>query len=182
MRTGLTTENGWSASPSDQARHRATLYIEDLTDLLHETVAPHFFLNRYAEQITRSASSFDQIEQALAHPLRLTDDMLLDALWPHIDRTNPDVVGLTVPFPGNLFGALRIAQALKWRRPDIRIVLGGGYVNTELRRVQDPRLFSYVDYVTLDDGERPLLCLLEHLAGGRAKDCCAGHFFAPKAK
>ena len=157
-----------STPPSDMARHRATLYIEDLTDLLHETVAPHLFLNRYAEQIAQAASSFDHIDRALAQPLSLTDDLLLDALWPHIDRTIPDVVGLTVPFPGNLFGALRIAQALKTQRPGIRIVLGGGYVNTELRRLEDPRLFKLVDYVTLDDGERPLLCLLDHLAGGRS--------------
>ncbi len=161
-------ENSRSTSPSDKARHRATLYIEDLTDLLHETVAPHLFLNRYAEQIAQATSSFDHIEQALAQPLSFTYDLLLDALWPHIDRTTPDVVGLTIPFPGNLFGALRIAQALKAQRPDIRVVLGGGYVNTELRRLEDPRLFQFVDYVTLDDGERPFLCLLDHLAGGRS--------------
>ncbi|MBI4001341.1 MAG: B12-binding domain-containing radical SAM protein, partial [Nitrospira defluvii] len=171
-----------STSPSDQARHRATLYIEDLTDLLHETVAPHLLLNRYAEQITQSTSSFDHIEQALAQPLSLTDDLLLDALWPHIDRTTPDIVGLTVPFPGNLFGALRIAQALKMRRPDIRVVLGGGYVNTELRRLEDPRLFRYVDYVTLDDGERPLLCLLDHLAGGRPEGLLRRTFLCTKGK
>ena len=158
-----------STSPSDLARHRATLYLEDLTDLLHETVTPYLYLNRYAEQITRSTSSFDTIEEALAQPLSFTDDLLLDRLWPHIDRANPDVVGLTVPFPGNLFGALRIGQALKAWRPEIRVILGGGYVNTELRRMSDPRLFRYLDFVTLDDGERPLLCLLEHLAGGRSE-------------
>ncbi|HPV83632.1 MAG TPA: radical SAM protein, partial [Nitrospira sp.] len=35
------------------------------------------------------------------------------------------------------------------------------------RRLKDPRLFRYVDFVTLDDGERPFLCLLDFLAGGR---------------
>lgn len=156
-----------SVSPSDAARHRATLYIEDLTDLLHSTVAPHFYLNRYAEQIMQATSSFDRIEEALAQPLSLTDELLIETLWPSLHRSRPDVVGLTVPFPGNLFGALRIAQAIKSRHPRIAIVLGGGYVNTELRRLQDPRLFQYVDYVTLDDGERPFLCLLEHMADER---------------
>jgi hypothetical protein len=42
-------------------------------------------------------------------------------------------------------------------------------VNTELRRLKDPRLFRYVDYVTLDDGERPFLCLLDFLSGGRPR-------------
>ena len=156
-----------ACSPADAARHRATLYIEDLTDLLHETVAPHLFLNRYAEQIMGATSSFDRIEEALSQPLSLTDELLLEALGPHLARTAPDLVGLTVPFPGNLFGALRIAQAIKTQQPATKVVLGGGYVNTELRRLQDPRLFQYVDYVTLDDGERPLLCLLDFLSGVR---------------
>ena len=155
------------ASPADSARHRATLYLEDLTDLLHETIAPHLFLNRYAEQIMQATSSFDGIEQALAGPLSFTDELLIEALTPLLADRSPDVVGLTVPFPGNLFGALRIAQTIKAQRPGTTVVLGGGYVNTELRRLKDPRLFRYVDYVTLDDGERPFLCLLEFLAGAR---------------
>ncbi len=157
----------FATSPSDNARHRATLYIEDLTDLLHETIAPSLSLNRYAEQIMEATSSFDRIERALAEPLSFTDELLLEALGPLLARSSPDVVGLTVPFPGNLFGALRIAQAIKAQRPATAVVLGGGYVNTELRRLKDPRLFQYVDYVTLDDGERPFLCLLDFLAGGR---------------
>lgn len=154
-------------SVTDGARYRATLYLEDLMDLIRETITPHFALNRYAERIGRSASSFQPIEQALKEPLAVTDDLLVQALWTHIERHDPSIVGLTVPFPGNLFGAFRVAQSLKARRPDITVLLGGGYVNTELRRLADPSVFDYVDYVTLDDGERPFLCLLEHLDGAR---------------
>nr|MBI3613513.1 radical SAM protein [Nitrospirota bacterium] len=151
----------------DQAKRLATLYLEDLADLVQATVAPQFALSRYAEQVGTSASSFDQIAQALAAPPSLTDQLMLDALWRHVDEIHPTIVGLTVPFPGNLYGAFRIAQALKANRPNIKIVLGGGYANTELRRLADPLVFDYVDYVTLDDGERPLLCLLEHLSSAR---------------
>src|SRR5438876_8549283 len=152
---------------ADRARYLATLYLEDLADLIHETVSPQFALSRYAEHVGVSAASFDAVARALAEPPSLTDEMLLDAVWGHVEGVAPTLLGLTVPFPGNLYGALRIAQAVKARRPAVRIVLGGGYVNTELRRLHEPRLFDYVDYVTLDDGERPLLCLLEHLAGKR---------------
>ena len=34
---------------TDQARHLATLYLEDLADLIKETVGPHFGFSRYAE-------------------------------------------------------------------------------------------------------------------------------------
>ena len=151
----------------DQAKRLATLYLEDLADLVQATVAPQFALSRYAEQVGTSASSFDQVAQALAAPPSLTDEFMLDALRRHVDAIRPTVVGLTVPFPGNLYGAFRIAQALKAGRPEIKIVLGGGYANTELRRLADPLVFDYVDAVTLDNGERPLLCLLEHWSGTR---------------
>jgi radical SAM superfamily enzyme YgiQ (UPF0313 family) len=49
------------------------------------------------------------------------------------------------------------------------VCLGGGYVNTELRDLSEPRVFDYFDYVTLDDGEKPVLALLEHLEGKRPR-------------
>ena len=72
---------------------------------------------------------------------------------------------VSVPFPGAVYAAFRIAQAIKAQRPDIVTALGGGFVNTELRELAEPRVFDHFDYVTLDAGERPLLALLEHLAG-----------------
>jgi len=82
----------------------------------------------------------------------------------------PDVLLLSVPFPGSVYAAFRIAQTVRRLRPDTKLVLGGGYVNTELRSLAEPRVFDYFDYVTLDDGERPLLALLDHLAGGRSRE------------
>ena len=156
-----------TSSNVDQARHLAALYLEDLADLVHETVAPQFALSRYAEHVGVSATRFDTVLEALAQPPSLTDEWMLEAFWRHVAAAGPTVVGVSVPFPGNLYGAFRIAQALKARRADVKIVLGGGYVNTELRRLSDPRVFEYLDYVMLDDGERPWQCLLEHLSGTR---------------
>jgi radical SAM superfamily enzyme YgiQ (UPF0313 family) len=158
-----------SVSIEDRAKHWGTLYLEDLADLVQATVSPSFALSRYAEYLAHSASSFDRLASALDEPLSLTDEILLDALWPHLDRVNPTLVGLSVPFPGNLYGAFRVAQAIKQRNQKLPIALGGGYANTELRRVSDPRVFDYVDFITLDDGERPILSLLEYLAGQRPR-------------
>jgi radical SAM superfamily enzyme YgiQ (UPF0313 family) len=164
---GVETKAASVYSSTDVAKHYATLYLEDLADLIQHTVSPYFALSRYAEHVGASASSFDAVAHALAEPVHLTDALMLEAASRHVEACDPTVVGLTVPFPGNLYGALRIAQSLKARRPDLAIALGGGYANTELRRLSDPRVFDLVDYVTLDDGERPLLCVLDHLAGKR---------------
>ncbi|MGE3151863.1 MAG: radical SAM protein [Nitrospiraceae bacterium] len=161
-------EQSAALSTLDRAKYLATLYLEDLADLIHETVATQFALSRYAEHVGTSASSFDQVFQSLSAAPSLTDRLMLQALAQHMTSVRPTLVGLTVPFPGNLYGAFRIAQWLKSNHPTITVALGGGYANTELRRLQDPRVFDYVDFVTLDDGEKPLLYLLEHLCDRRA--------------
>jgi radical SAM superfamily enzyme YgiQ (UPF0313 family) len=158
-----------SVSVTDRAKQWATFFLEDLADLVHATITPHFALSRYAEHIGRSASSFDQLTTALAEPPSLTDEWMLDSFWEHFNRVTPSLVGLSIPFPGNLYGAFLIAQALKRHRPDLPVVIGGGYVNTELRRVTDLRVFDYIDFMTFDDGERPLLSLIEYLSDLRPR-------------
>lgn len=156
-----------SVALEDRAKQWATFYLEDLADLTQAVASPCFALSRYGEHLARSASSFDPLATALAAPFSITDQFTRDAVNGHLARAQPHLVGLTVPFPGNVFGALRIAQAIKEQRPDVAIALGGGYVNTELRRLREPRVFDYVDFITLDGGEEPLLALVEHIAGGR---------------
>jgi hypothetical protein len=147
----------------DRARHLATLYIEDITDFIRETINPHFDLGRYAEHLSQYAPQFDPLNDALQAPLNLTDELMLDILEEQILRFSPSMVGFSIPFPGNLYGALKCGQYLKRQHPCIQIVWGGGYVSTELRQLADAKVFDYVDYILLDDGEAGLLKLVEHL-------------------
>ncbi|AUD07567.1 radical SAM protein [Spirosoma pollinicola] len=151
----------------DKARHLATLYLEDLSDLIQEAVDPHFGFSRYAERLGRSATHFDELHEALQRPDTRISTTLVDLLEHKIQQWQPDVVCLTVPFPGNLYGALTCGKYLKQHHPAIKIIMGGGYANTELRSLREPRVFDYVDFICLDDGEAPLLTLLEHLSGQR---------------
>ncbi|MES2630225.1 MAG: radical SAM protein [Bacteroidota bacterium] len=151
----------------DKARHLATLYLEDLSDLIVEAVDPHFGFSRYAERLSMAAASFDPLYEALNGEESLIDEFLLKLLEEKITTAQPQLVALSVPFPGNLYGALKCGQYIKKRHPGIRVVMGGGYPNTELRSLKDHRLFECVDFITLDDGEAPLLNLLEHLEGKR---------------
>ncbi|MVN75837.1 radical SAM protein [Hymenobacter sp. HMF4947] len=155
---------------TDQARHLATLYLEDLADLVKETVGPQFGLSRYAESLAMSATHFDPLHAALQAAPNLVDRMLLELLDELLLEAQPDIVGFTVPFPGNLYAALRLAQRLKQVRPEAVTVMGGGYPNTELRGLKEPRFFDYIDYLTLDDGEGPWLRLFEYLQNKENKN------------
>ncbi len=148
----------------DRARHLASLYVDDIADAIRDGVDPRFELSRYGERLAASAPLFDPLRDALEGTPTLVDTMLDEIARELAAAHRPDLVGLTVPFPGNVYGAFRLARALKAAAPGVRIALGGGYVNTELRQLSDARVFDYVDYVTLDDGERPLVALVEHLA------------------
>jgi hypothetical protein len=151
----------------DRARHIATLYLNDVADVLREAVDPRFEFVRYAESLAQSQASFAPLAAALAAPPTLVDSILAELTLAALTSHAPAVVLVSAPFPGNVYGAFRIAQAIKKHDPRIVTVLGGGFVNTELRELAEPRVFDYFDYVMLDDGERPLLALLEHLQGQR---------------
>ena len=149
---------------ADRAKHLASLYIDDVADAIRDGIEPSFELSRYGESLAASAPSFDALRDALeANEPSLVAELLDDIARDLVAKHRPDVVGLSAPFPGNVYGAFRIARAVKAASPTPRTVLGGGYVNTELRELADPRVFDYFDFITLDDGEAPTLALLDHL-------------------
>ncbi len=152
----------------DRARHLATLYLNDLADVLRDAVDSRFEFVRYGESLAGSQATFEPLAEALAAPLTLMDETLQALTLKAIEKHQPSLVLLSVPFPGAVYAAFRIAQCIKQHHPHIHIALGGGFVNTELRELTEPRVFDFVDFVTLDSGERPLLALLEHLQGQRA--------------
>ncbi len=163
----------------DRARHLATLYLNDIADVLRDAVDPRFEFVRYAESLAQSQPTFDPLAQALAAPLNLVDATLRELTLQAVARHQPTLVLVSVPFPGTVYAAFRIAQAIKAHDPSITTALGGGFVNTELRELAEPRVFDYFDYVTLDAGERPLLALLEHLAGRRSVSRLVRTFMRP---
>src|ERR1700688_688168 len=154
----------------DRAKHIATLYLNDLADVIRDAIDPRFEFVRYAESLAASQPTFDQLQTALSAPHNLVDKSLHALTLEALSQYQPNLVLITAPFPGNVYGAFRVAQTTKQTQPSIVTVLGGGYCNTELRAMNEPRVFDYFDFITLDAGERPLLALIEHLQHKRPLD------------
>jgi len=154
-----------SMGKQDRAKHIATMYLEDLSDLIQETVDTHFGFSRYAESLGRSANSFDELYNALQLPFTYLDEILIKIFADRIDQVQPKLLCISVPFPGNLYTSLRCGQWIKKNRPHIKVAMGGGFANTELRSLSDVRVFEFYDFITLDDGEAPLEILIEHIDG-----------------
>lgn len=147
----------------DKAKHLATLYLEDISDFIVECVDANFGFSRYAERLGRSANSFDELYKALQQEPTYIDTVFLSILKEKIETIQPTLFLISVPFPGNLYSAFRSAQWVKKHYPNIKISMGGGFPNTELRSLSDARVFEFFDFITLDDGEMPIEELISNI-------------------
>ncbi|TAG23233.1 MAG: radical SAM protein [Cytophagia bacterium] len=148
----------------DKAKHLATLYLEDISDFITDCIDPHFGFSRYAERLGRSANCFDELYGALQQDYTYIDQLLVKILAQRMAEVRPQLVAISVPFPGNLYSAFRIGQWIKKHYPAVKIAMGGGFANTELRSLSDVRVFEFFDYITLDDGEAPIEAIIKTLS------------------
>ncbi len=147
----------------DKAKHLATLFLEDISDFIIECIDENFGFSRYAERLGKSANSFDELYENLQNETSFIDTITLKILEERLEEIQPKLVCISVPFPGNLYSAFRCAQFIKKQHPEIKIAMGGGFPNTELRSLTDIRVFDFFDYITLDDGELPVELLLSNV-------------------
>ena len=147
-------------SVTDRAKLLASLYLDDVAEVIRQGMDSDFALARYAERLAVSMPTFSPLLaklRAAPSPVAvLIDELAEDALRKH----RPDIVGITLPFPGTVYAAFRIAAQVRRHAPQARVVMGGGYVNTELRELLDPRVFAFVDDICFDEGFAPWLGIL----------------------
>ncbi len=148
-----------------EAKEEVAQYVDALALRIRDEVDPEFGFSRYAESLCASLPDFGVLLKRLRRhsPIdRLLEarvNALLDELMASSERRRRalPVFGVTCPFPGTLLGAFRIAETIRKRHPEARIVLGGGYVNTELRDMTDKRPYRYFDAILFDEGYGPML-------------------------
>lgn len=148
---------------TDGAKYLCGLYLDDLTELIGQTILPEFQLSRYKDRIAQSQPDFQLIEREV-----LNKGYLTKLFYNELDKLNLEdyqLVAITIPFPGNLVSSLQIAANLKLKKTGLKIAVGGGYVNTELRDISDSGIFKFIDYLVFDDGEEPLIRIIDHLEG-----------------
>jgi hypothetical protein len=96
------------------------------------------------------------------------DDYLTRELIPHLLRTRPDAIGLSVCFPGQLVPAYSFALKLKAAFPEAHLVAGGPAITQVLLRLQGQalaRALGPFDSAVVFEGEHTLLALCRALSG-----------------
>ena len=157
--TSLTRADVLGDDPQDRAKVLCSLYLDDLAASIRAEVDPDFGFSRYAEHLGAAVPDFGALLRRLRRRSPV-DRILEDRVARALRETKPTTVGVTCPFPGTLLGAFRIARTVRRLAPHVRLVLGGGYVNTELRTLNDPRVGRFFDVVMYDEGYGPWCDLL----------------------
>ena len=139
-----------------EAKREASEAIDALAIWIRDNVDPDFGFSRYAEHLCRAVEDFGELEKKVRRR-GVIDKPLERHLKAAMDEVKPTVVGVTCPFPGTLVGAFKIARFVKRRYPGVRLLLGGGYVSTELREMTDRRPYKYFDEFQFDEGYGKLL-------------------------
>jgi len=174
----LTRGNGNLSA--DEAGIFATKLIDDLADFITHTLDRGFSLIRYMPEIGASLKNgfrnFPDIQKG--YIMNEFYRPLLKAEWENLKKDNfcrSDsgsgdgmlLVGITIPFPGCLSGAMICAESAKKQFGSaVRTVAGGGYVNTELRFLDTPEIFDYFDYLSFDRGYGSLLSIVKYIDAG----------------
>lgn len=135
----------------------ASLALADLADYITTVYDNNFALIRYAESICASDLSKEEILKTTNSPV------LKDYLSPLVENLINTVSSsqqepsflfcVSVPFPGTFAAAMFICKQLKSTfGKNALITLGGGYVNTALRSVNQAELAAYIDCFSYDRG------------------------------
>jgi hypothetical protein len=149
----------------EMARHFATLYIEDLADVIKACIDSSFELSRYGEKLCLRLPQLDPVLKILAKQPTILEKWTLEILAGNIIDFNPQLICFTIPFPGNLLAAFQCSRYIRENYPDKVVIWGGGYVSTELRHLSDARVLNFAHYIVLDDGEPALMAIISKIKG-----------------
>ncbi len=151
---------------ADDSRILASLALADLADYIAVAYDKNFSLIRYAESLATSKSSFFKIENALNSPV--LEDFLKNLVQEILvqNKENKTLFCISIPFPGTLEAAIFIAREIKSfsaKSKNFFVAFGGGYVNTELRNLQEQGIFKYCDFLSYDKGYGSFLHIFDSL-------------------
>ncbi len=157
-----------------EAKRGASEAIDELALWIRDNIDEDFGFSRYAEHLCRAVTKFADLERRVKKR-GVMDRPLERRLEEAIDEIDPTIVGVTCPFPGTLVASFKIARYIKRKHPGIKIVLGGGYVSTELRDIASKGPGRYFDKFLLDEG----YSILAEMLGGKKGEAEVPLFVRP---
>ena len=96
-------------------------------------------------------------------------DLYEKYLLPYIEEQNPDVIGVSIAGDSQFIPALTMSRLIKSRHKNIHIVVGGYVVTlfSDALMKYEEIFTDFIDSAVVNEGEKPLLELVEHLSCGK---------------
>jgi anaerobic magnesium-protoporphyrin IX monomethyl ester cyclase len=147
---------------AELGRLRADNVVDDmaaLSHLLRILASYQGLLSLTERRAFGEGSSFQELTvpeamQALANPPRVHTDFLRDVAAPALTELRPEIVGISITYPRQLYPALLTCQLVRTILPGTRVVLGGAYLTTIAETFTGrPELNPLWDYVIVGEGE-----------------------------
>ncbi len=145
---------------TDDARGLASFALADLADFITASFDENFSLVRYAEALTVSESTFEQVERGADSPVlqEFFESVLKHSLEKCFSKKDENektktLVLISVPFAGTFAAALYAGRFVKkYFSGKSYVCFGGGFINTELRETKEKNLSKYCDALCYDRG------------------------------
>ncbi|MCQ2983205.1 MAG: radical SAM protein, partial [Treponemataceae bacterium] len=143
---------------ADDAQMLCTFALADLSDYITAVYDENFALIRYAEHLAASNAPFSVLEAASRGPVLagFYEPIVRRYLKQLRANTTPGektLFCISVPFAGTFAAALATCRVIRSTVGAQAVIsMGGGYVNTALRSVHEPAVFTYTDYLSYDRG------------------------------
>ncbi|MBU5427697.1 B12-binding domain-containing radical SAM protein [Tissierella pigra] len=128
-------------------------------------------IENYYYESSYNREDFRSIIQAANDSFNNMNETLISILFNYfIDDIvkNADLIGFSLTGLDQIIPTFILAGAIKRVNSDIKIVIGGSIPTRWFARKEyAPYLFDYIDYVILNEGEKPLLSLIQYLNNER---------------
>ena len=120
---------------------------------------------------TRFQRTFEDIEKITLNTIENPFlNLYKDNLLPFIIEQNPDVIGISVTFDGQFIPALTLSRFIKSSYKKAHVVVGGHVITvlTDVLTKYKALFESYFDSAIINEGEHPLLKLIENISSGKS--------------
>ena len=104
---------------TEQARYLASLYVDDLADVWRDRHRPALRARALRRAARRERGVVRSAARGARRASRRSSTTTLDEITRELVAAHqPDVVAITAPFPGNVYGAFRMARTIRAAAPD----------------------------------------------------------------
>lgn len=107
--------------------------------------------------------SSDEINESTGHS-SFYSEIVSEIMNELLDVYDPKIIGISMIFREQVIPGFLMARIIKERKACRHLTIGGTFVSSYMRNLKDNKLFKYVDSFVIDEGEIPIVQLVQEIS------------------